>query len=79
MPCHGDTGEGKHIVDYKKNDGTIVSIDGPDIRQSTLKRMEQSIKKGKGIMPKYFLTDKEIKAIHAYLIKVNIPNPKEDK
>jgi len=72
VPCHGDTGEGKHIVSYRENSGKEVIIYGPDIRSMSLAQISDSIKKGKGIMPKYFLTDKEIKTIYAYLKRVNI-------
>jgi mono/diheme cytochrome c family protein len=71
VPCHGETGEGKKIVSYRNSKGERVTISGPDIRTSTLEEISDSIKHGKGIMPKYFLTDKEIMTIHAYLEKVN--------
>jgi len=75
VPCHGETGEGKKIVSYRNSQGETVTISGgPDIRSSTLKQIRESILHGKGIMPKYFLTDKEIKTIHAYLKKVNNDN-----
>ncbi len=74
VPCHGETGEGKKIVSYRDSKGEKVTISGPDIRTSTLEEISNSIKHGKGVMPKYFLTDKEIKTIHAYLKKVNSEN-----
>ena len=72
VPCHSETGEGKDIVSYTEDNGSVVMIKGPDIRSSTLAQINDSVKKGRGVMPRYFLTDKEIKTIHAYLEKVNL-------
>jgi len=71
VPCHGETGEGREIVSYRVKNGSVVSIMGPDIRTSTLKEIKDSLKEGKGVMPKYFFTDKEVETIHAYLVEVN--------
>jgi mono/diheme cytochrome c family protein len=69
--CHGEAGEGKLISEYADKQGKYVSLVGPDIRNATLARIRASVESGKGVMPRYFLTDKEIKTIYAYLQKVN--------
>ncbi len=74
VPCHGETGGGRDIVSYKNSKGETVTIRGSDIRHATLEQISNSLKKGKGIMPKYFLTDKEIQMIYAYLKEVNSEN-----
>jgi mono/diheme cytochrome c family protein len=76
VPCHGEVGEGKLIVSYykdanKTDENHTISIYGPDIRHATLAQISSSLKEGKGVMPKYFLTDKEIEMIYAYLKEVN--------
>jgi len=71
VPCHGERGEGREIVSYRVKNGSVVSIMGPDIRNSTVKQIKDSLRMGKGVMPKYFFTDKEIETIHAYLKEVN--------
>jgi len=71
VPCHGETGGGREIVSYVNSRGDTVTISGPDIRHATLSQISESLKEGKGVMPKYFLTDKEIRMIHAYLKEVN--------
>ena len=71
VPCHGETGEGKRIASYKNSKGVKIVLRGPDIRTATLSKISESVKQGTGLMPRYFLTDKEIKTIHAYLQKVN--------
>jgi mono/diheme cytochrome c family protein len=76
VPCHGERGEGREIVSYRVKNGSVVSIMGPDIRNSTLKQIKKSLEEGRGVMPKYFFTDKEVKTIHAYLVEVN--SKKED-
>ncbi len=69
--CHGETGEGKLISEYTDNQGKYVALSGPDIRNASLAQIKSSIKQSKGIMPRYFLTDKEAQTIYAYLQKVN--------
>ncbi len=69
--CHGETGEGKLISEYTNKEGKLVALRGPDIRHATLPQLRSSISEGRGIMPRYFLTEKEIETIHAYLQKVN--------
>ena len=71
VPCHGDTGAGRDIASYTDKYGKKVMLSGPDIRKATLKELIYSLKKGKGIMPKYFFTDNEIERIYAYIQKVN--------
>ncbi len=74
VPCHGETGGGMDIVSYKNSKGETITISGPDIRHASLKQISDALKEGKGVMPKYFLTDKEIAMIHAYLKEVNSEN-----
>jgi mono/diheme cytochrome c family protein len=71
VPCHGDTGEGKTIAVYRDRDGSEKRLFGADIRQSDIERYRESIRKGPGVMPRYFLTDREIEAIYRYIRKVN--------
>jgi len=71
VPCHGETGEGRDIAAYKSKRGETVVLRGPDIRNTTLSRLSTSLKKGKGIMPRYFFTNKEISMIYSYLKRVN--------
>ena len=74
VPCHGETGGGRDIVSYMDSKGREVTIHGPDIRSATLEQIRTSLKEGKGVMPRYFLTDQEIQMIHAYLKEVNSEN-----
>ncbi len=64
--CHGESGEGALIASYKE-DGKRVELRGPDIRKVTLKRLKATLPKRHRVMPTYFLTDKEIRAIFHYL------------
>lgn len=68
--CHGKKGEGKVIVTYKEKKEK-KSIDGPDIRRESLSRMISSVNEYHLIMPRYYLTDEEVKAIHDYIQKKN--------
>jgi mono/diheme cytochrome c family protein len=66
--CHGESGEGKVIVRYQDIDGKKV-LKGADIRQKTLKEMIISVNCYHKVMPRYYLTDEEVKAIYDYLQK----------
>ena len=69
-PCHGDRGQGAQIARYRTKGGKEVALRGPDIRSSTLKTITEAVKKGPGVMPRYFLTKEEIHAIYTYIRQV---------
>ncbi len=69
--CHGDKGKGKVIATYKENNNSIASIRGSDITQVSLTDMIKSLNTTHKIMPRYYLTNKEIKAIYDFLQKIN--------
>jgi mono/diheme cytochrome c family protein len=69
--CHGETGAGEMIAEYTDKKGDYVLLNGPDIRHASLEQIRQSVHHGTGVMPRYFLTEKEIRTIHAYLQRVN--------
>ena len=64
--CHGRHGKGGYIATYKE-DGKKIVLRGPDIRHVDLKSLKKALEKRYRIMPTYFLTDKEIAALHTYL------------
>ncbi len=64
--CHGKRGEGALIARYK-DDGKEYELRGPDIRKVTLETLKRSLPKRHRIMPTYFLTESEIRAIFHYL------------
>jgi len=66
--CHGKFGEGMMIVRYKEAN-TTTSIDGPDIRQKSFTFMVESLNHYHAVMPRYYLTQKEVKAIYDYIQK----------
>jgi mono/diheme cytochrome c family protein len=71
--CHGPTGAGEMIAEYTDAEGVVRTLTAPDIRQTPLEVLRKRVKEGGAVMPRYFLTDKEIATIHAYLQKVNQP------
>jgi mono/diheme cytochrome c family protein len=73
VTCHGETGGGELIAEYPDKQGRIIALSGPDIRHASLEQIRQSVRDGKGVMPRYFLTDEETQTIHAYLQQVNRP------
>ena len=70
--CHGESGEGTIIVEYKDIHGKQV-LKGSDIRQESLSRMIRSVNTYHQVMPRYYLTDEEVKAIYDYLHIKNTP------
>jgi len=68
--CHGESGEGEVIVKYHDEEGEKI-IKGIDIRKKSLQQMSGSLNSYHLIMPRYYLTDEEVKAIFDYLQKKN--------
>ena len=66
VECHGDSGEGKLIVEFRDIHGK-EKIKGPDIRDVNLTQMVKALNSYHKIMPRYYLTDEEIKAIYEFL------------
>jgi len=66
--CHGDSGEGKNIVDYLGKGDKVITIRGVDIRYKSFDEIKKIVARNHPIMPKYYLTDEEIKAIYDYLL-----------
>lgn len=64
--CHGKVGEGKTIVQYQDIHGK-QAIKGSDIRKSTLKEMIAAVNSYHKVMPRYYLTRDEMKAMYDYL------------
>ncbi len=70
VQCHGKSGEGQTIVEFRDIHGK-QALKGSDIRKNTLQEMIQSVNTYHKIMPRYYLTDEEVKAIYDYLQKKN--------
>ena len=64
--CHGKNGEGKLIVEYRDIEGK-KALRGKDIRKNDLKSMIKATNAYHKVMPRYYLTHKEIEAIYDYL------------
>ena len=68
--CHGDVGEGKIIAAYVEK-GRPQTLQTAPIYHLDYSRFEKGVKSSRSIMPKYYLTDKEIAALYYYLQSVN--------
>ncbi|MCO4846231.1 MAG: cytochrome c [Sulfurovum sp.] len=68
--CHGKSGEGQIIVEFRDIHGK-QALKGSDIRKDSLDDMIKSVNNYHKIMPRYYLTDEEVKAIYDYLQKKN--------
>jgi mono/diheme cytochrome c family protein len=66
LQCHGDLGEGRIILEYQEGEEKKI-LRGADIRNMTLSSMVIAVNSYHKVMPRYYLTDKEVKAIHDYL------------
>ena len=64
--CHGKKGEGMVISRYKhKGEKKVLST--TEINSLDFKAFKAALEEKKSVMPKYFLTSKEIKALYNYL------------
>jgi len=68
--CHGKSGEGQTIVEFRDIHGK-QALKGSDIRKDALGDMIKALNSYHKIMPRYYLTDEEVKAIYDYLQKKN--------
>jgi mono/diheme cytochrome c family protein len=68
--CHGKSGEGSTIVEFRDIHGK-QALKGPDIRMMSLSQMINSVNTYHPVMPRYYLTDEEVKAIYDYLQEKN--------
>ncbi len=64
--CHGKEGEGTTIVEYRDIHGKQV-LKGSDIRKESLESMIHAVNAYHPVMPRYYLTNEEVKAIYDYL------------
>ena len=69
--CHGKDGTGTIIVKFRDEQGKQAVIKGSDIRKKSLQTMIKSVNSYHEIMPRYYLTDEEVKAIYDHLQKKN--------
>lgn len=66
VECHSEDGSGKLIAEFRDIHGKEQII-GADIRQVSLEKMIKALNSYHKIMPRYYLTDDEIKAIYDFL------------
>lgn len=66
VKCHGKNGEGEVMAHYKSK-GKDKVITAPKINNMNFNSFQKAIGKEKGVMPKYNLTNEEIKAIYLYI------------
>ena len=64
--CHGENGEGKIIAKYKHKNKPREFV-GPAINKIAYRDFYKALNKRVKGMPRYFLTDKEIKALYLHL------------
>lgn len=68
--CHGEDGSGTIIVELKEQQ-ELQTISGTDIRNKSLEMMIESVNRYHEIMPRYYLTNEEVKAIYDFIRKKN--------
>lgn len=66
--CHGESGEPTIIAHYKHK-GIEKTLLAPRINNLEFSTFSKALKKQKGVMPTYYLTEEEIKAIYIYLYR----------
>lgn len=68
IKCHGKRGEGMVISSYKHHDEVKI-LKTTEINSLSYEAFRSALQSRRGIMPKYFLTSSEIKALFDYLHK----------
>ncbi len=76
--CHGTVGDRTFIASFKNEDNSTRDFYSPDIRKLDLKSFKKALDRGGRIMPKYYLTDKEVEAIYKYIKTVNQESAKSN-
>lgn len=76
--CHGLKGEGKLIATYKDK-GVLKEFRAPAINKLSYSEFASNINKSLPGMPKYYLTEGEIKALFFYLQQVNLEDENATK
>ncbi|RAX58142.1 hypothetical protein CCZ01_03455 [Helicobacter monodelphidis] len=66
VSCHGLEGEGREIAIYHNKKGMQI-LSGGVINNLDYSQFASTLKKGTRVMPRYYLEDSEIRAIHLYL------------
>ena len=66
VKCHGEKGKGDVIARYVHK-GTPRTLIAPRLNKLTFKAFKKGFKKPHKVMPKYFLTDKEIESLYFYI------------
>ncbi len=66
--CHGKRGEGSVIARYKDK-GKNKALKTDEINSIDFEAFSIALQERRGVMPKYFLTAQEIKALYGYLHK----------
>lgn len=64
--CHGDKGQGSVIAKYKHK-GINKTLVAPRINHLSFSDFAKALSKQSGVMPRYYLSNEEIKAIYEYL------------
>jgi len=64
--CHGVKGEGMVISTYKDK-GKKKTLSTSEINSLNYESFKAALQEKRSVMPKYFLTSKEIKALYNYL------------
>ena len=64
--CHGENGEGRLVAKYKHK-GVKKEFRGPKINEMNFKNFYEALSERKLGMPRYFLTNKEMRALFLFL------------
>ena len=64
--CHGNHGEG-HLVATYFHKGKEKRFEGPDLRNLDFETFMKALTKNKRGMPKYYLTEDEVKALFLHV------------
>lgn len=73
--CHGLKGEGKVLARYVTNKGPQTLV-APSIVDLSFEEFQKALNSKQYVMPRYYLTDKEVESLYYY---VKMENQKKEK
>ena len=73
--CHGEKGEGRLVARYMHKKEKKVFA-GPEINSLSYEEFKKALNISKKGMPRYYLTNSEIKALYFYLQQIKVEDEK---
>jgi hypothetical protein len=72
VTCHGSRGERRHYIKYfHERKGRDVQITFSPLYEMPYKKFKKALIENRRLMPKYILSEPEVKSLYYYVLKIN--------